>query len=33
MRLPGLAWLELIIEVDDHGQTLFGNVLFFTHLP
>lgn len=29
MRLPGLAWLELIIEVDDHGQTLFRQRALF----
>lgn len=29
MRLPGLAWLELIIEVDGHGQTLFRQRALF----
>lgn len=29
MRLPGLAWLELIIETDDQGQTLFRQRALF----
>jgi uncharacterized protein YbjT (DUF2867 family) len=29
MRLPGLAWLELIIDTDDHGQTLFRQRALF----
>lgn len=29
MRLPGLAWLELIIEVDEHDQTLFRQRALF----
>ncbi|HUW87663.1 MAG TPA: SDR family oxidoreductase [Candidatus Paceibacterota bacterium] len=34
MRLPGLAWLELIIEKDDQGQTLFRQrALFHPHGP
>jgi hypothetical protein len=34
MRLPGLAWLELIIERDDRGQTLFRQrAIFHPHGP
>lgn len=34
MRLPGLAWLELIIEKDDRGRTLFRQrALFHPHGP
>ncbi|MDP1720298.1 MAG: SDR family oxidoreductase [Candidatus Nanopelagicaceae bacterium] len=34
MRLPGLAWLELIIEKDEEGQTLFRQrALFHPHGP
>jgi len=29
MRLPGLAWLELIIDSDDQGQTLFRQRALF----
>jgi hypothetical protein len=29
MRLPGLAWLELIIETDDQGRTLFRQRALF----
>jgi len=29
MRLPGLAWLELIIDTDDHGWTLFRQRALF----
>lgn len=34
MRLPGLAWLELIIEKDEEGRTLFRQrALFHPHGP
>jgi hypothetical protein len=29
MRLPGLAWLELIVDTDDQGQTLFRQRALF----
>ena len=29
MRLPGLAWLELIVDTDDHGRTLFRQRALF----
>jgi len=29
MRLPGLAWLELIIDSDDTGRTLFRQRALF----
>jgi uncharacterized protein YbjT (DUF2867 family) len=29
MRLPGLAWLELIVEADDEGRTLFRQRALF----
>jgi uncharacterized protein YbjT (DUF2867 family) len=29
MRLPGLAWLELIVETDDQGRTLFRQRALF----
>ena len=29
MRLPGLAWLELIIDTDDQGRTLFRQRALF----
>ena len=29
MRLPGLAWLELIIDTDDRGRTLFRQRALF----
>jgi len=29
MRLPGLAWLELIVETDDRGRTLFRQRALF----
>jgi len=29
MRLPGLAWLELIIDIDDQGRTLFRQRALF----
>jgi len=32
MRLPGLAWLELIVDADDEGRTLFRQrALFHPH--
>jgi hypothetical protein len=32
MRLPGLAWLELKVDTDDHGRTLFSQrALFHPH--
>ena len=29
MRLPGLAWLELIIDIDDQKRTLFRQRALF----
>ena len=29
MRLPGLAWLDLIVDTDDHGRTLFRQRALF----
>ena len=29
MRLPGLAWLELIVETDEHGRTMFRQRALF----
>ena len=29
MRLPGLAWLELIVESDEKGQTIFRQRALF----
>ena len=32
MRLPGLAWLELVVDEDDHGRTVFRQrALFHPH--
>jgi len=29
MRLPGLAWLDLRVETDDEGRTVFRQVAWF----